>query len=533
LQQEPGQGGRRRAAAGFGGDPVSEFRAHIVPVGALLLLGSLAFVRLMALPAFEDEGSQLRLIWRVIEAGEWLQPLADGKPLEVWPMVPLVRLGIQPLAMIRALHVFAGMIAAVLTYRLALQVSDGWTAFTSGVMFAICPFVVYLQRLALSDIFMCTAGVWVQLRVIGLIRCPSWANSAWLAVALLLAAFCKFPVGFVFLISMPLAFALLPAAERRALLHQPVLIRVVAAHAPAIVLATLVVVAAIVRVRRGQSPGFGLADLAGVGLGQYHGIAVAMGLPRPNLVTELTAQLSWPAAVIGLIGLTASAWGHDWRQRWLIAIAALPMLAIGLLATFWYSRYLLFTLPTLIVSAVSGWRSLALGAGRLRQPCEIGALLVCVGYMGHQSALLILDPTAARWSQLDRTQYIEGPGSGYGYPEAAQFILTAPNVPPLIYSLDGHSAYQLRNYLPPDWNSRIEPIFYGEGGKILGSEAVRLDNLLSHRPVWIIIAKQLLQRYLVSSLGQGSAEQIRLCPIASFDKPGSHAQLAVYEVMWR
>jgi hypothetical protein len=62
-------------------------RYEILPIAALLLLGSLAFVRLMALPAFEDEGSQLRWVWRIIEAGEWLQPLGDGKPLEAWPLV--------------------------------------------------------------------------------------------------------------------------------------------------------------------------------------------------------------------------------------------------------------------------------------------------------------------------------------------------------------------------------------------------------------------------------------------------------------
>src|ERR1700677_3193008 len=117
-------------------------RNDLLPIVALLILGSVAFVRLMSLPAFEDEGSQLRWIFRVIEAGEWLQPLGEGKPLEAWPMVPLVRLGLHPLTAMRALHVLAGMIGAVLTYWLALQLSNRNTAFVSGVLFAICPFVV-------------------------------------------------------------------------------------------------------------------------------------------------------------------------------------------------------------------------------------------------------------------------------------------------------------------------------------------------------------------------------------------------------
>src|SRR5580704_3485771 len=102
---------------------MSTNRNDIVPIGALMLIGSFAFVHLMALPAFEDEGSQLRSVWRVIEAGEWLQPLGA----------------------IRALHVLVGMMGAALTYRLGLRVTDRWTAWISGALFAICPFVVYLQ----------------------------------------------------------------------------------------------------------------------------------------------------------------------------------------------------------------------------------------------------------------------------------------------------------------------------------------------------------------------------------------------------
>jgi 4-amino-4-deoxy-L-arabinose transferase-like glycosyltransferase len=517
----------------------------------LLLLGSFAFAQLMALPAFEDEGSQLRGMWRLIEAGEWLQPLGEGKPLEAWLMVPLLRLGGEPLAAIRALHVVAGMIGAVLTYRLALHLATGaqrresreapaarrgddrWTAFTCGALFALCPFVVYLERLALADIFLCATGIWVLVSVLEFIQSPNWMRTAALAAGLVLAAFCKFPVGFVFLASMPLALTLLPSHERRTLLHPPVLAKVLAAHAPAAILALVVSVTAIIRLAHGQPPGFGLQDLVGVGMGQYQDIATVIGVPRPNLVDELTVQLSWPVAALALIGLAASALSGDWRLRWLIAVGALPMLGIGLLAGFWFSRYLLFTLPPLIVGAVSGWRRLLQHARRFRLPVEAAVLAVCVGFMGYQSALLIFDPAAARWSALDRFQYFEGWSSGYGFPEAARFVLETRDAPQMIYSLDGHSAYQLRNYLPAQWNSRVRPVFYGPDGKALLSETARLENLLSRTPAWIIIPEQLLQGYLDSSFGRTNSGQINLRRIATFDKPGSRARLAIYDVTRR
>ena len=305
---------------------------------------------------------------------------------------------------------------------------------------------------------------------------------------------------------MPLALLQLPSHERRTLLHPPVLAKMLAAHVPAALLALVVAVTAIVRLARGQSPGFGLQIVMGIGIGQYEDIATVIGVQRPNLVNELTAQLSWPVAALALIGLAASALSRDWRLRWLIAVGALPMLGIGLLAGFWFSRYLLFTLPPLIVGAVSGWRRLSQHARQFRLPVEAAVLAVCVGFMGRQSALaLILNPTARtvgrRWT---RFQYFEGWGSGYGYPEAARFVLAARDAPQIVYSLDGHSAYQLRNYLPAQWSSRVRPIFYGPDGKALGSETARLENLLSRTPAWIIIPEQLLQSYLDSSFGRAS-----------------------------
>jgi 4-amino-4-deoxy-L-arabinose transferase-like glycosyltransferase len=506
-------------------------RNDLVPIGVLLLIGSFAFVHLMALPAFEDEGTQLRLVWRLIEAKEWLQPLSLGKPLEAWLMAPLLRLTGQPLAAIRALHVLVGMLGAVLTYRLGVLVTDRSTAWVSGALFAICPFVVYLQRLALSEILLCTAGIGVLVSVLQLVESATWPRAAVLALSLVLAAFCKFPVGFVFLISMPLALALLPASERRGLLEEaPHLTKLMAAHAPVAVLAVAVAVVAGIRWHSGRSPGFGLREVFGIGLGQYQNIGAGSGGPRPNLLRELTSQLSEPVVAMGFTGLAASALFGDWRQRWLIAVGTLPMLAIGLLAKFWFSRYLLFTLPPLIIAAAAGWRSLAAHAGRLRRLCELGALALCVVFMLRQTARLILEPAAANWSALDRYQYLEGPGSGYGYPEAARFILAAPAAPSIVYSLDGHSAYQLRNYLPPAWNTRVSPIFYASDGKELRSEAERFANLSTRTPAWLIIPQPLLDRYLISSFGEKNADRVGLRQLALFDKPGRRTQLAIYEV---
>jgi hypothetical protein len=60
-----------------------------------------------------------------------------------------------------------------------------------------------------------------------------------------------------------------------------------------------------------------------------------------------------------------------------------------------------------------------------------------------------------------------------------------------------------------------------------------LENLLGRTPAWIVISEQLLQGYLDSSFGRTNLDRINLRQIASFDKPGSRARLAIYEVTRR
>jgi len=500
-------------------------RSELLLVGALLLFGSLSFFNLMALPVFEDEGTQLRWIWRLADAGEWLQPLGDGKPLEAWPLVPAVWLSSTPVIAVRAMHVLVGMIGIVLMFRLGRALSDRWAAVASAASFAVCPFVVYLQRLALSDILLCTAGVWVLLSTHRLVESPTRQHASSWASSLVLAAFCKFPVGFIFLISMPLAMLSMPGRERQPLLRPPAAQWLLLAHAPIVLLGLTVLVVATVQWSRGASPGFGLHDLQGVGLGGY-----AIGAPRPQLWSELTAQLSWPVVAVATIGLLASVLQGDWRERWLIAMGVLPMLAIALFASFWFSRYLLFTLPPLIVSASCGWRRLWARSGRFLRAGEVAAFAVCLGLMGRQSALIILDPVAASWSALDRSQYFEGVGSGYGYREAASFILTAPDTPARIYSLDGHSAYQLRSYLPPGWVRRVTPVFYADDGTGLRTEESRFANLLAHVPAWLIVPEPLLHRYLIYSFGEANVARIAVRQIRAFEKPSRLTRVSIYEI---
>jgi hypothetical protein len=503
-------------------------RRDVAAIGALLLLGSLPLLNLLALPAFLDEGTYLGWIARVVDQGEWLHPLDDGKPLEVWPMVPFVWLGLRPLIVARVANVLVGAIGAGLVYRLALPLRDRRTAFACGGLFALCPFVVYLQRLALADTFLCVAGVWTLLTAYELVLSPTAKHARRLAVSLVLVACTKLPVGFVFLLSVPLALAIMPSAHRRMLLQRPSRGRLIAAHAPAVLLAVAMAVVMVARLRAAHQAAFGVELVRGIGLGHFPGIAEGLGVDGMSLWGELAAQLSWPVTLLGALGVVACAALGDWRERWLVATGVVPMALIAGGAQFWYSRYLLVALPPLVIGAVLGWARLADRAGRFRGLVLGGVLATCALLMGKQSALLIIDPVAASWSKVDRIQYVEGPSSGYGFPEAAAFLVAAHDAPARIYSLDGHSSYQLRSYLPPSWTARVEPIFYGSTGKRLLTSEGRLAHLVANAPAWVVISDQVLSHYLESTFGPEGARRIEVRPVALFDKPGGHARLGIY-----
>jgi hypothetical protein len=503
-------------------------QVELALMGAVALVGATAFVHLMALPPFVDEGTQLRLIGRLLEQGEWRQPLYEGKPLEIWLMAPFAHLAGTELAAVRAVHVLIGVCATLLTYRLARALGDRIDACVCGALFAVCPFLVYQERLALADVLMCAAGIWVLLGVLAILQRPNARTVVRLAAALLLAALSKLPVGFIFLTALPLALALLPSAQRRALLAPPARSRLILACAPVLLLAAAVCLVALMRVRQGHAPGFGIQDLLEVGGGFSADIAATMGVAPPRLLNELATQLSPAVLVVGLLGLALGAVRGDWRLRWLILQGALPLLMIAGVAHFWYSRYLLFALPPLLVAAVVGWRTLWARSGRIEHTAWLIVLAMCAALWARQSARLILDPATARWSPIDRVQYVEGWGSGYGYPEAAAYLRAAARPPEIIYALDGHSAAQLQTYLPRDWRPRVQPLFYGADGQELPEAAQRRANLLAHLPAWIIAPEALFDRSLLAAIGDPQGLQVQR--LAAFDKPGRRTQVSLYSV---
>ncbi|MGH2521887.1 MAG: hypothetical protein ACRDH2_05225, partial [Anaerolineales bacterium] len=331
------------------------------------------------------------------------------------------------------------------------------------------------------------------------------------------APFTKFPVGFLFLVAMPLALIVMPHAARVLVFSPASRLKLFVAYTPAMLLLVFVLAVAIMRARVGQPPGFGLTDL----FNRTHSASrvETIAANGPRLLEELTAQLTWPVVLLATPGIAAALWKGSPYQRWLTLMGFVPIAGIVFVASQWFGRYVLTALPPLTVSAVCGWQWLLAHGGRLKTALATTALAICVSLMGYQSALLILDPLHARWSPIDQYGYITGPASGYGFAEAATYVQHA-DPPPLIYAFDVATAMQLRSGLPPEWAGRVEQLYVIDGRSLSLEE--RKARLLTLTPAWLVTPEALDPKdsYVASHLR----------PVAAFERPGGQTAVMLYEV---
>jgi len=135
----------------------------IFGLGIILLAFFLRSYHLGRLPIFGDEAIYVRWaqVMRV-EPSLRFMPLTDGKqPLFMWTVIPFLKIFKDPLLAGRFLSVLTGMgtLAGIflLTY---LLFKNKKVALIASLVYAISPFSVFFDRLALADSMLAFFGVW-------------------------------------------------------------------------------------------------------------------------------------------------------------------------------------------------------------------------------------------------------------------------------------------------------------------------------------------------------------------------------------
>jgi hypothetical protein len=430
---------RRRRVSG--GPPVrrrpAESAARSVGPGAwtglVCVLGVFLVTRLAALsslPVFIDEA--LHIDWARAGLGENLvQQFAVGKWLPVQAIALSLNLPLAPLVAARSASVFMGLLTALACVAIGRALFSISAGVLAAAVYAMLPFALFNERLALADIYVTAAGAWLIYCSIAAIgrRSAVWPLAMTAAAAA--AIFAK-PTGAVLL--------LVPAAAAMLLVDRQDRVAYLRAALPPIV--TGVALLALL-----LATGYG----AGLVVSQS---ALDVGTPlafvADNLarVTDwlqilLTGPIAWATGAAVVWALVQAVFRGDTADAFLVAVLAIVIAPYVPVARKLEPRY--FLPATVPVSLLLGHAVAACAAAvgvraeqvrpRIAMAVRGTASIAMLAVLGHDAVRLdramLTAPAEAALPIADREQYITAWSSGYGLPELAGFLRSEARRAPL------------------------------------------------------------------------------------------------------
>ena len=400
-------------------------RRSLAAAGFLLLLAAFFAVRayrLTSLPIFIDESLHLFWAQRLREAGAFDRPLRDGKPLQALVTALTVPDADDPLWAGRFTSVIVGAVGMWAAWQIGRRLFDAATGWVAAILYLACPFTLFYDRMALSDVYLSTFAALTLLASIAVARDPRPLRAVGLGLALAGCVLSKVPG--LMLAPLPLAAAFLLPPRRPGLGRALAIAYVVAAALAAYPAWFFLAKSGQVNKAAGMEEDVEVAHLVVDNLG--------------DAVRWLWAYWTWPVTLAGLLAVTAGV-ARRRGPELLLALASLVPVAVFVCFSFyWYPRYVLFaTIPFLVLAA----RSLVLLAGwslqlvpervegdRLKRTCSgtssvlLALLTLALVPALRFDAALLEDPATAPLPRLERFQYVDGFSSGYGCAEAVGWL---------------------------------------------------------------------------------------------------------------
>lgn len=389
-------------------------------LGALIFVAGLGIrlYRLTLIPVFDDEAIYIR--WaQVMKAEPTLRfvPLSDGKqPLFMWTMMPVFKLFRDPLFVGRFVSVSTGAITLIgvmaLTY---LLFKSKRAALISGLIYAVSPFTFFFDRMALVDSMLSMFGVWF------FIFTYMTSKTRRLDFAMISG----FLLGGALLTKSPALFFALLIPSTYIFSNWPKGIRKVTVHLFKLLLLSSVTLAI----------GYVMYNILRLGP-NFNMIAIRNKdyiYPLSHLWTSFKdpllpfshAALQWIWAMgpwlmifLGLFGFVLNL-----RKYWkevgiLLAWFAIPILVQSEFAKVFTARYILFSIPFLVVLA----SSFTLAKGKY---LEFLFVLFFLGFIFQSAKFdydLVTNPDNANLPRSERSGYLEDWTAGTGIKEVADLL---------------------------------------------------------------------------------------------------------------
>lgn len=392
---------------------------YLIGAVIILTLFSLRFVNLAILPVFADEAIYIR--WaQVMKAEETLRflPLSDGKqPLFMWIAIPFLKFIENPLIAGRLVSVFSGFGTMIgVSFLSYLLFRSKKVALAAGSIYAVSPFFFFFDRMSLVDSLLAMFGVWTFI----------FAYLAFTRKRLDFAMIAGFSLGGAWLTkSSALFFVLmLPTLwlfvgwQKGFKKNIPVFLKTLF-----LTVVMFVIGYGFYNVLR-LGPNFHL--IASRNLDYVYPINHFLVRPLDPLKTFLLASWQW-LMTLGtgfLILLGFSGYFVNWRRNWKTLLVLTiwflgPIIVQSEFAKVFTARYILFTIPFLIIIASSAFLD-----GR-RNVLKI--LAVILAFFISQSLIfdyrLLVSPAKANLPRSERSGYLEEWTAGQGIAETADYLI--------------------------------------------------------------------------------------------------------------
>lgn len=328
-----------------------ERRGLLLGFAILLFSLLLRLYNLNYLPIFGDEAIYIRWaqIMRV-EPGLRFVPLSDGKqPLFMWSVIPFTKIFTDPLIAGRLVSVLSGvgttLGVGILSY---LLFKSKRASLIAVLIYAISPYAVFFDRMALVDSMLSFFGIWTLIFSILTVR-NFRLDYAMLAGFTLGGAYLTKSPAIFFALLIPFSLLLAPIKKDN---FKKVIIKV----------APLFFVTYII--------GFGLYNILRLG-SEFHMLAIRNGdyvyplthilqSPFNPLLTFVKASVNWfwklgPSVFLPLVsaGLLLNFRKYKSEVLLLSAWVFIPWFASAEYAKVFTARYILYILPYLVILAAS------------------------------------------------------------------------------------------------------------------------------------------------------------------------------------
>lgn len=409
-------------------------RSYIFFAVIFLLAAALRISNLVSLPIFGDEAIYIR--WSQVmnaEPGLRFLPLTDGKqPLFMWVLMFLVNRFADPLFIGRLTSVVYGLVTLVGIFLLSRSLfKSKRVALVASLFWAVSPYSLFYDRLALVDSLLTMFGVWSLLFLVLAVK--SFRNDyAMLAGFTLGGALLTKSPGIYFLAMAPVSWIVSAWPKRRDKsigkreVFHALRLSWITAIAAAIAYAMYNIL------RLGEA--FHMISIRNKDY--VYPISQLWISPLHPLIENMNQAFDWIWQMGGnlilvfvLIGLIAYLRKVDFKKKRFINAeiallfiwSFLPLFVSSVYAKVFTARYNLFILPTLFIFAATIFDFSWTKNEMLKKVLWFGLALYLLISL-NQDITLITAPERAGLPRVVRSGFLEEWTSGYGIKETAKVI---------------------------------------------------------------------------------------------------------------